>query len=62
MSAKGMTEREWQEAQADAECERLMAMSDEEIIAHVRAQGLDPEIMAAETQAIFEKLIGRKKH
>jgi hypothetical protein len=36
-----------------AEGERILAMSDEEILADCRARGEDPEVVAAETKAML---------
>lgn len=60
MPDRVMTKTEWREAEVDAEVERILAMSDDEIIAEAVAEGMDPEIVAAEMQAMVSKLLGRK--
>lgn len=60
MKDRELSLSEWKEAQADAEVERILAMSDDEVLAEVRAEGLDPEVVAAEMQAMVNKLLGRK--
>lgn len=42
---------------ADAQVERIMAMSDEEVLAMVKAEGRDPEQIAIEMRAIFERAV-----
>lgn len=41
----------------DAQVERVMAMSDEEVLAECRAEGRDPEQIAIEMRAIFERAV-----
>jgi hypothetical protein len=41
----------------DEEIERILRMSDEEILAEVRAEGRDPEQIAREGRAIFERVL-----
>lgn len=43
----------------DDEVERIMAMSAEEIIAELRADGLDPEKVAAEGRAALDRAIAQ---
>jgi hypothetical protein len=48
---------EQRQAQDDAECERIMALSEEEIDAELRAEGLDPAAVATEMRATTERAI-----
>jgi hypothetical protein len=54
---------EWQTAPEpsgpieDAEIERILAMSDEEIIAEVRREGLNPELEARYMRKLFENAV-----
>lgn len=41
----------------EPEIERILNMSDEEVEAELRAEGIDPEENARELQAIFEKAV-----
>lgn len=45
------------DAQVDAEVERILSLSDEEVLAECRAEGRDPEQIATEMRAIFEKAV-----
>lgn len=41
----------------DAEVERILAMSDDEILAEVRAAREDPEQIASQMRALFERIV-----
>lgn len=42
---------------SQSEVDRIMAMSDTEILANARSKGLDPEEIAAKYRASFERLV-----
>jgi hypothetical protein len=46
-------------SRADAECERILRMSDAEIAAEAAAEGVDVEAEAARLRAMFEREVAR---
>lgn len=57
-----MSKDAWDLAKADAEVERILALSDEEVLAEIRKEGGDPEIIAAESRLMFDRILGRRPH
>ena len=46
---------------ADAEVERIMALSDDELFAEVRAGGEEPKEVAAQVRAILERAMAQAR-
>lgn len=61
MNSLGDTRMADQTTPEDAEVERLLAMTDEEIIAEIEAEGRDPNVVAEEVRGIFERAIAKWK-
>lgn len=49
--------REVLNEEADREIDRILAMSDDEILDQAIADGIDPEVLAAEMRAMFECVV-----